>query len=172
MIPNNHQYTGFQMGEPVFLLSDNIQRRIWVIKDANENFITIETEDAEDGEDTIKVVNYTDIIRPQNAIYEQPQNQFMQPQFMQQNPFLGQPNQSGITISPVINNIIGNNEKNNDDTNTQPQMKSNKTKQKLEETQNGGRIRSNSENSEGSNSGGILGGMVDFGKMVIKKLGS
>jgi DNA-directed RNA polymerase II subunit RPB2 len=169
------QQQDFGIGEQVFLHGDVIQQRIWVVKDITPNgFITIETEDAEDGEDTIKVVNYTDIIHPHNAIYEQPQqNQFMQPQFMQnQNPFM-QPNGGGITISPVINNIIGNNDKNNDDSNTQPPMKPNKTKQKLEEMQ-GGRIHSNSENSEGSNSGGggILSGMMDFGKLVIKKLGS
>ena len=98
----------------------------------------------------------------------------MQPQFIQnQNPF-SQPNLGGgITISPVINNIIGNNDKNNDDSNTQPPMKPNKTKHKLEEMQ-GGRIHSNSENSEnsGGSSGGIMKGIMDFGKIIIRKIGS
>ena len=169
------QQQDFGIGEQVFLRGDVNQQRIWVIRDVSPNgFITIETEEYENDEDHIKVVNASDIIHPHNVIYEPQQNQFMQPQFIQnQNPFM-QPNGGGITISPVINNIIGNNDKNNDDSNTQSQMKSNKTKHKLEETQNGGRIRSNSENSEGSNSGGggILGGMMDFGKLIIKKIGS
>jgi hypothetical protein len=180
IIPNTYQEQ--QIGEHVYLRGDINQQRIWVIKDISPNgFITIETEDIEDGEDSIKIVNADDIILPQDVIYEQPlhmQPQFIQPQFMQnQNPLMSIPNPgSGITISPVINNIIGNNDKNNDDYNNTHHLKTNnKTKQKLEETQN----RNNSENNKsgggetsGEKSGGLISNIFEFGKnMLIKKVG-
>ena len=170
---------GFQKGEQIYL-RDN--ERIWVIKDISPNgFITIETEplENEEGDDCIKVVSSGDIIRPQDIQSQNQfmQPQFMQPQFMQQNPLTALPNSGGgITISPVINNIIGNNDKNNDDSNTQqPSSKSNKTtKNKLEETQGGGIIRSNNpgdSNSENSGGSGIFKNIADFGKLIIKKIG-
>ena len=178
MIPNQDPY--FEIQDQVLLRGDINQQRIWEIKDVSPNgFITIVTDNIENGEDSIKVVNVMDIIRLKDAIYEQPiQNQYMTPQFMQQHPnqLMSQPNAgNGITISPIINNIIGNNDKNNEDTNIQP-FKSNKTKLKLGEIQGTeSRNRSNSEgsnNSETSGGGkGIIGGIVDFGKLVIKKLG-
>jgi hypothetical protein len=60
---NQEPIRSFNVGELVYLRTDTIQERIWKIRNIGSTFITIETDNINNVDETIKVVLPTEIIK-------------------------------------------------------------------------------------------------------------
>ena len=180
----------FEAGEPVHLRGDVLPQRIWTIMKIGDRFITIDTQDPQGLDDTIKVVTSFDLYKPGDFSYNMDPVEHTGTMDPLEKPMVykmdtqSYPTQGGnpaIHFAPVFKILNGGNDFSNEN------MEQQESSQTQPVIQNGGQNGIQTEIIQGPNIGGNpiqvreqvrnnpapippASATIDFNNLVIKKV--